>query len=107
VDCDIQLSSDQPREVGVSLWIEWDPDPLQKIQKNDIYGVLTDDLTTRKYEENVSFTPNEWIYMDDAAIVTTKVRFKFTSPYHDPNSDIVYLSNLFKSLSVTTSYYSY
>ena len=107
VDCNIQLASDQSRSVEVSLIIEWGPDALQKLERNNIQGVLNMDQTVLIYETSADFVPNEWTYMDDAAIVTTKVRFKFTSPYHDPNSDIVYLSNLFKSLSVTTSYYSY
>jgi hypothetical protein len=107
VSCNIQLASEQPKPVGVSLWIEWGPDPLQRIEKNYMQGILNQDMTILVHEVSAGFIPGEWVTMDDAAIVTTKIRFRFASPYHDPNSDIVYLSSLFKSFRVTTNYYPY
>jgi hypothetical protein len=107
VSCDIRVSSEQTIGVGVSLWIEWGPDPLQRIEKNYMFATLSQDLSTNMYQQTVTFTPGEWVTMNDAAIVTTKVHFTFKSPNHNPNSDIVYLSNIFRSLTVTTSYYSY
>jgi len=107
VYCTIELASEQPKPVGVSLWIEWGPDPLQRIEKNYIFGVLNQDLTILTHQVSANFIPNEWMYMDEAATVTTKVRFRFASPFHDPNTDIVYFGNIFRSFRVTTSYYSY
>jgi hypothetical protein len=107
VYCIVELDYVQPRPVGVSLWIERGPDALQRIEKNNIVGVPDDDKIILSYEKIVNFIPNEWIYMDQAAIVTTKVRLRFESPNQDPNSDIVYLSNLFRSLRVTTYYFPY
>jgi hypothetical protein len=103
----VTLSDVQERPVEVSFWYVWGSDPLQRMEKNKINPVDDPVLKVLIYYNEVQFTPNDWVFMNDAAIVTTHIRIKFFSPYHNANSDIVYLESIFKEIKASTMFYHY
>jgi len=92
-------------DVYMQFRLKWGSDPLQEI-RHDFVG-RTDYDVIFEYHDEIEFTPNYWIIMDDHAIVDWKVRYCFKSKFNNPSADLVILGNLFRGFTVVFYYYPY
>jgi hypothetical protein len=104
---DVELNTFQPYPVEVSFWISYGSGSDKRIEKNNVQGNVDKELNITTYRADVKFTPLNLAVFDDAATITSFVRFKFYSVNRNPDEDMRYLRNLYKRIFYGFIYYPY